>query len=263
LISYQQSRRRFYKFEDSIEQNLRDIDRNIKQNKVLFELDRRTVQVDIENVEINRFKLDQPGGNGLSNTVARDIADAIIRLNQSQNSLLNSWVRYEVLRRNLDFDMGTMLLDENGRWIDPGPIDSMIGQRSAEALGIELDCQFCEGVAAPGFVAPPLSSNGLPSVIAPPTQNDSSNIAPRGNGDSNSPRTQSDLPKVGANLSNPTPSKQPQPPAETSFQLTSKTVSQLLASMKKQSPQLATWAPAGSKRVSFAPAIRPTQSPRQ
>mgnify|MGYP006131805489 CR=1 FL=1 len=233
LIGYQQSRRRFYKFEDSIEQNLRDIDRNIKQNKVLFELDRRTVQVDIENVEINRFKLDQPGRAGLSNTVARDIADAIIRLNQSQNSLLNSWVRYEVLRRNLDFDMGTMLLDENGRWIDPGPIDSMIGQRSAEALGIELDCQFCEGVAAPGFVAPPLSSNGLPSVIAPPTQNDSSNLAPRGNGDSNPPRTQSDLPKVGANLSNPTPSMQPQPPAETSIQLTSKTVSQLLASMKK------------------------------
>ena len=32
------------------------------------------------------------------------------------------WVNYEVLRRNLDLELGVMQLDDDGQWIDPGPI---------------------------------------------------------------------------------------------------------------------------------------------
>jgi len=31
-------------------------------------------------------------------------------------------VNYEALRRNLDLDLGTMQVDAEGLWIDPGPI---------------------------------------------------------------------------------------------------------------------------------------------
>ncbi len=173
LISYQQTRRAFYQFEDSVKQNLREISRNIDRNKVLFELDRRTVQVQIESVEINRYELEKPvgpgatGGGRLGATTAQNLANAIIGLNGAQNSFLGSWVGYEVLRRNLDFDLGTMQLDELGQWIDPGKIDASIGQRAAATMGIELDCQFCTGVAAPGGIAADLISDPAPSIIEP------------------------------------------------------------------------------------------------
>jgi hypothetical protein len=42
---------------------------------------------------------------------------------QVQNDYLSFWVNYEVQRLGLDLDLGTMQLDESGKWIDPGPID--------------------------------------------------------------------------------------------------------------------------------------------
>jgi len=150
LISYQQSKRSFYQFEDSLKRNLRDLVRNVDQNKVLFELDKLSIQVAIENVEVNRYALDRPVAPGAGSRVgpetSRNLSQAIINLNNAQNSFLGTWVRFEVLRRNLDFDMGTMQLDQFGQWIDPGQLDSSIGQRAASMMGIQLDCQFCENV---------------------------------------------------------------------------------------------------------------------
>ena len=40
---------------------------------------------------------------------------------------LSVWVNYEVLRRSLDLDLGTMQLDAEGNWIDPGPIRADLG----------------------------------------------------------------------------------------------------------------------------------------
>ena len=149
LINYQQTRRRFYQFEDEISRNLRQIVRNLDRDKVLFELNRRSVQVQIEQIELNRFSLEEPvapnaGSARLGTSTARNLADAINGLNTFQNRYLGTWVEYEILRRSLDFDMGTMQVDEFGRWIDPGLIDETIGVRYANSVGIELDCQFCD-----------------------------------------------------------------------------------------------------------------------
>ena len=151
LIDYQQARRDFYQFEDVLNNNLRDILRNINRSKVLFELDRLTVQVDIQNVEINRFELDAPvsvnaagSNNRLGTVTSRNLTDAIINLNGSQDSFLGSWVDFEVLRRNLDFDLGTMQLNQNGEWIDPGYIDGSIATRAADMMGVQLGSGFCQ-----------------------------------------------------------------------------------------------------------------------
>ncbi len=141
LISYQQSKRDYYQFEDEVQRNLRDLIRNINRNKVLFELGRRSVQVAIDNVEITRFELEAP--IALRATTAQNLTIAINSLNNEQNRFLGTWVQFEVLRRNLDFDMGTMQLDSVGAWIDPGEITPNIGYQAAAAMGIELDCQFC------------------------------------------------------------------------------------------------------------------------
>ena len=43
-------------------------------------------------------------------------------LQNAQNNFLSVWVNYEVLRRNLDLELGVMQLNDDGQWIDPGPI---------------------------------------------------------------------------------------------------------------------------------------------
>lgn len=149
LIDYQQSKRDFYQFEDSVKGDLRELVRNLGRNRVRFELDRRSVQVQIENVEINRLELDRPitaSNRSLGTTTARNLTEAIIGLNSAQNAYLSTWVQYEVLRRNLDFDMGTMQLDAMGQWIDPGPIDDQIGLRALARMGAQPDCEFCENI---------------------------------------------------------------------------------------------------------------------
>ena len=150
LIEYQQSRRLFYQFEDEVSRNLRLILRNIDRNKVLFELNRQNIQVNIDAVELSRARLVQPPAPGaqssFSDTTSRDLSDAITGLNNVQDQYVLAFVQYEVLRRSLDFDMGTMTLDPLGQWADPGKIDGSIGIRVANRLGIELDCRFCNGI---------------------------------------------------------------------------------------------------------------------
>ena len=144
LISYQQSRRRYYNFVDSIKQNLRQTIRNIEQNRVLFELNRRNIKISVQQVESRRLSLvepPRPGGAGrtLGATAARDLTDALNSLQRNQSTFLRTWVEYEVLRRGLDFDLGTMQLTPDGYWLDPGQLNSSVAMRAAEAFGIPLD----------------------------------------------------------------------------------------------------------------------------
>lgn len=146
LIRYQQARRSYYRFEDEVSRNLRQSLRGTNLNKILFELNRRNIQASIVQVEQARLRLEEPGqGNqgGFGNTIAQDLLRAIQGLQGAQNGYLNVWVSYEVARRNLDFDLGTMQLDGTGRWIDPGVIDESIGHRAAARLGIDPSCLDC------------------------------------------------------------------------------------------------------------------------
>jgi hypothetical protein len=47
---------------------------------------------------------------------------ALSDLLDAQNNFMSVWVNYEALRRSLDLDLGTLQLDSEGLWIDPGPI---------------------------------------------------------------------------------------------------------------------------------------------
>ena len=155
LIIYQQARRQFYQFEDEVSGNLRQVIRDIDRNKVLFELNRQSIQVNIDAVELSRFRLEQPpraGSDGSFNqTTARDLTQAITGLNTVQNQYVQAFVQYEILRRSLDFDLGTMQLDQGGQWLDPGTIDASIGVRTAALLGIDSNCEFCQNIDSFSF----------------------------------------------------------------------------------------------------------------
>jgi hypothetical protein len=128
LIEYQQSRRTYYQLVDRIARGLRSSIRTIELNQLNFELRRAAVQVAIAQVELARLRLQEPPKPEqeavFGPTTARDLVQALSELLTAQNDFLSVFISYEVLRRTLDFDLGTMQLDDQGVWIDPGPVQS-------------------------------------------------------------------------------------------------------------------------------------------
>lgn len=131
LIEYQQQRRSLMEFRDQIRAGLRARLRQIRLDQINLELRRTAVDVAIRQVDQARLKMNEPpkpaanandAPAAASPTTARDTVDALDRLLTTQNNLLNVWVDYLLQRMLLDFDMGTMRLDERGMWIDPGAI---------------------------------------------------------------------------------------------------------------------------------------------
>ncbi len=131
LINYQQARRSYYQVRDEISRNLRQILRQVELNKVVFELNRLQIKVGVRQVDQATFRVAQPpaagealrGRSTADPTLGRDLTDAISNLQGAQTAFLGTWATYETLRRGLDFDLGTMQLDENSLWIDPGAIN--------------------------------------------------------------------------------------------------------------------------------------------
>lgn len=144
LIQYERNRRWYYAYRDEINRSLRRTIRLIRLDKMTFELQRGAARVAISRVDITRLRLLEPPKPGASSTLgattARDLVTALAGLLNAQNQFLDVWVGYEVRRRNLDFDMGTMQLDAEGMWIDPGPFKSSNDPRTEQSLAAdELD----------------------------------------------------------------------------------------------------------------------------
>ncbi len=126
LIAYQQARRDYMLFEDRINQSLRNTLRIVQLSQFNFELRRSAVQVAIAQVDLARLRLAEPPRPGavaqFGATTARDLVSALSDLLDSQNDFLSLQVGYDVLRLVLDFELGTMKVDADGLWIDPGPM---------------------------------------------------------------------------------------------------------------------------------------------
>jgi len=126
LIEYQRARRNYDEFGDRVNLSLRNTLRIVDLSQLNFELRREAVQIAISQVDLARLRLDEPPRPGVQAqfgaTTARDLVSALSDLLGAQNDFLSVWVSYEVLRMLLDFELGTMQLTADGRWIDPGPL---------------------------------------------------------------------------------------------------------------------------------------------
>jgi hypothetical protein len=148
LIRYEQDKRRYYNFEDSIWQSLRAEVRQLQANRLRFELGRQAVAIAAEQIELNADlrALNDARGRSAGPTAARDAIGALNDLLEAQNGLLGIFVNNEVVRRGLDLDMGTMELTPEGLWIDPGAIspEYMLSLPGESAGGmIEGECNDC------------------------------------------------------------------------------------------------------------------------
>ena len=140
-IEFEQARRNYYQFEDGIWQLVRGELRQVITNQINFELGRQSVRIAAEQLELNEDIRALRDARGLSSgpTAARDTISALSDLLNSQNTLLNIFVNYEVIRRSLDFDLETMQLTPDGYWIDPGAItpETLGGGNLMNASGIQ------------------------------------------------------------------------------------------------------------------------------
>jgi len=172
LIEYQQAKRGYYRFEDGVWQTLRSQLRNIRYNQYNFELQRYAVRIAAQQITINedlrqiRESLSLASGP----TAARDSVSALQDLLNAQNTFLGVWVFYEAQRRNLDQDLGTIRVDENNIWVDPGSITSQaFGFRGSSSFdAIDLSVPWNDGMPPMDF-APPvmMDSTAIPNPAKP------------------------------------------------------------------------------------------------
>ncbi|GAA4434125.1 hypothetical protein GCM10023155_30980 [Bremerella cremea] len=179
-IEYQRTRRAYYQYRDQISQGLRDVIRTLDLNRINFELRRAAVQVAISQVERTQLRLQEPAKPNQTNqqfdsSTARDLLNALDSLLSAQNDFLSVGVNYEILRRGLDIDMGTVQLDDRGIWIDPGPIDGtywedqlanmQIGGEIPELIDLH---PIPEPIEAPTDIDPSESEITAPGELPPP-----------------------------------------------------------------------------------------------
>jgi hypothetical protein len=153
LIDFDQARRTYYQYEDGIWQLLRGQLRQVLTNQINFELGRQAVGIAAEQLELNEDLRQLRDARGLSSgpTAAADTIRALSDLLNSQNTLLNLYVNYEVIRRSIDFDLDTMQLTPDGLWIDPGAItpETLGGgdwQNASHVNGCKVECYPAAGL---------------------------------------------------------------------------------------------------------------------
>jgi outer membrane protein TolC len=162
LVNYQRARRNFINFNDQMDRGLRNILRTIELNQLNFELRRTAVEVAIEQVELASLRLQEPPRpgvvtEGFGGTTARDLVDSLAALLQAQNDYLSVFVNYEQQRMVLDLELGTMMLDPQGLWVDPGPVDE------SKYDGCETDED--KAPEPPELVPPSLQTDEAPGPV--------------------------------------------------------------------------------------------------
>lgn len=122
LIEYQQARRNYYEFRDSVYLALRNTLRQLRLDEINLELRRAAVQLAISQVDLTQLRLSEPPKPGetaeFSNTTARDLVQSLSDLLNVQNDFLSVWVDYAVQQTVLEFDLGILELDDRGVRID-------------------------------------------------------------------------------------------------------------------------------------------------
>jgi hypothetical protein len=133
LIDYQRNRRNFIQSRDSLHLGLRGLLRQIEQLRTDLEIQRRAVAIAIRRVDLTRAALyapvrpPQPGQRPaqFGPTAATNLLTALSSLRNTQNNFLGVWLNYYAARMRLARELGIMMLDQDGSWIEyPIPTSS-------------------------------------------------------------------------------------------------------------------------------------------
>jgi hypothetical protein len=162
LINYQQSRRGFIQSCDALHLGLRQLLREIEQLRESLEIQRGAVAIAIQRVDMTRASLyapvppPRPGQRAaqFGPTAAINLLSAQAALRDTQNAFLGVWLNYYAAKMRLAREMGVMLLDRDGAWME----NAINGDRAApEELPPPVPADLIEAV----------DSDPLPPPAAP------------------------------------------------------------------------------------------------
>lgn len=122
IVRYEQTRRAFLAYQDSILRSFREHERLSNLFQLNFELSRAAVGGAIAQVDLARMRLGEPPKPGrnaqFGATTARDLVNALNDLLDASNSFVEVWIGYEAMRMRLAYDLGTMKLSGKGLWVE-------------------------------------------------------------------------------------------------------------------------------------------------
>ena len=166
LISYQQDRRQFIQFRDGMHQTLRAALRRLKQLETNLEIQRRAMAISIRRVDLTQEDLNKPvpppapgqTAAQFGPTAVLSLLTALSDLRSTQNNFMSVWLNYEAARLALHRELGIMMLDENGKWVDL-PIEDL--ERYGEELPIppSVPNEWLQDALRP----PPIEGQPLPA----------------------------------------------------------------------------------------------------
>jgi len=124
LIDYQRDRRNLIQSHDSLHLGLRGLLRQIELLRMDLEIQRRAVTIAIRRVDMTRaafyapVRPPQPGQRPaqFGPTAATNLLTALSALRNTQNNFMGVWLNYYAAQMRLDRELGTMKLDENGKY---------------------------------------------------------------------------------------------------------------------------------------------------
>lgn len=169
LINYQRSRRDFIQSRDALHLGLRVLLREIDQLRTNLEIQRRAVAIAIRRVDLTRAALyapvppPRPGQRAaqFGPTAAINLLSAQSALRDTQNAFLSVWLNYYAAKMRLARELGVMMLDQDGRWIEMPPPSSTDDTNDVDR---SLDLIDSDGDDLP----PPLPNELLESVESLP-----------------------------------------------------------------------------------------------
>ncbi len=135
LIDYQRARRGYIQTEDAIHTTMITLIRRLQQFEEEMELRRSGMRIAIRTVDQTQEALRRPpavsrtgaAATSLGPTAVRDLLSALSDLLSTQDSVLSTYLNYQLLRMQLYRDLGLIRFDSRGVWIDEPLGDALHG----------------------------------------------------------------------------------------------------------------------------------------
>ena len=123
-IDYQAARRDYYTYVDGVQAEIRNTLRNTRLRQIDFEIQRNAVFIAAIKVDVAQLEMIKPveRNSSIDTNTSQRLINSLDGMASTQNDFMSGWLDYQTLRMTLDLNMGTMQLDSQGRWVDPGEI---------------------------------------------------------------------------------------------------------------------------------------------
>ena len=113
-IAYQRARRTYMALEDGIRSAIRRDLRSLRATRLGFEIARQQLVTAARQVDLAQVSLRT--AQQADSSATNDLLLALQSLLAAQNSMIGTWVSYEIARMNLFLDMDYMQIDAEGNW---------------------------------------------------------------------------------------------------------------------------------------------------